>query len=114
MINLSSGLSNILKSNDYGPLKTIVYLYRNKWDEETQSYKVESAPINITDKLVKTGSLTLQLDISEINRYDASNVTFTFSNVKMSLLKEWKVLYSRKAICFTEASSNIMSVVPTI
>lgn len=115
MINLPSGLSNILKSNDYGPLKTIVYLYRNKWDEETQSYKVESAPINITDKLVKTGSLTLQLDISEINRYDASNVTFTFSNVKNefvegmegSLFPEGYLLYGSKFEYYVGSSDDL-------
>lgn len=115
MINLPSGLSNILKSNDYGPLKTIVYLYRNKWDEESQSYKVESAPINITDKLVKTGSLTLQLDISEINRYDASNVTFTFSNVKNefvegmegSLFPEGYLLYGSKFEYYVGSSDDL-------
>ncbi|WP_424244415.1 hypothetical protein Dip510_001653 [Elusimicrobium posterum] len=115
MIEIPKGLDKVIRANDHGPLKSIVYMYRNKWDPATAQYEVEATPTNITKWLTKAANLILQLDLSEINRYDASNITLTFANTKNefaedvegSLFPEGYLLYGSKFEYYVGASDDL-------
>lgn len=80
MITLPAALAAKLKSNDLRGIKPIVLMYRNKWDAQTNAYAPETTPIDITEQVIKCGTLSTKLDVGEINEYTASNVTLTISD----------------------------------
>lgn len=115
MIEIPKGLDRVIKTNDHGPLKSIVYMYRNKWNHDTAKYEVENTPVNITKWLTKAANLVLQLDLAEINRYDASNITLTFANAKNefaedvegSFFPEGYLLYGSKFEYYVGVSDDL-------
>lgn len=80
MMTLPAALAAKLKSNDLRGIKPIVLMYRNKWDAQTNAYAPETTPIDITEQVIKCGTLSTKLDVGEINEYTASNVTLTLSD----------------------------------
>lgn len=80
MMTLPAALAAKIKSNDLRGIKPIILMYRNKWDAQTNAYAPESTPIDITEQVIKCGTLSTKLDVGEINEYTASNVTLTLSD----------------------------------
>ena len=80
MMTLPAALAAKLKSNDLRGIKPIILMYRNKWDAQTNAYAPETTPIDITEQIIKCGTLSTKLDVGEINEYTASNVTLTISD----------------------------------
>ena len=80
MMILPAALAAKLKSNDLRGIKPIILMYRNKWDAQTNAYAPETTPIDITEQVIKCGTLSTKLDVGEINEYTASNVTLTLSD----------------------------------
>ena len=80
MMTLPAALAAKLKSNDLRGIKPIVLMYRNKWNAQTNAYAPETTPIDITEQVIKCGTLSTKLDVGEINEYTSSNVTLTLSD----------------------------------
>lgn len=80
MMTLPAALAAKLKSNDLRGINPLVWLYRNKWDAQTNTFAPETTPIDITEQVIKCGTLSTKLDVGEINEYTASNVTLTISD----------------------------------
>ena len=80
MMTLPAALAAKIKSNDLRGIKPIILMYRNKWDAQTNAYAPETTPIDITEQVIKCGTLSTKLDVGEINEYTASNVTLTLSD----------------------------------
>ncbi|MDD6152799.1 MAG: hypothetical protein PUC11_02495 [Elusimicrobia bacterium] len=82
MITLPSKLAAKLNSNDLRGIKPVTWLYRNKWNAQTNTFDTESTPIDITGQVIKCGTLSTKLDVGEINEYTASNITLTLADPK--------------------------------
>ena len=80
MMTFPAALAAKIKSNDLRGIKPIILMYRNKWDAQTNAYAPETTPIDITEQVIKCGTLSTKLDVGEINEYTASNVTLTLSD----------------------------------
>lgn len=80
MMTLPAALAAKLKSNDLRGIKPIILMYRNKWDAQANTFVPETTPIDITEQVIKCGTLSTKLDVGEINEYTASNVTLTLSD----------------------------------
>lgn len=82
MTEIPQEIANIIKSGDLRPLRAFCTLYRNKWNADTSKFENEAEGIDISDMIVKRGTLSKTLDIGEINRFEANNVTLTLSDPK--------------------------------
>ena len=80
MMTLPAALAAKIKSNDLRGIKPIILMYRNKWDAQNNTFAPETTPIDITEQVIKCGTLSTKLDVGEINEYTASNVTLTISD----------------------------------
>ena len=81
MINLPSELLKLQQGNDLRPLKPFAFLYRNKWNPETNKYQLETTPIDITPFLIKPNTLSMTLDVTEVAQYNANNITLTLTDI---------------------------------
>lgn len=116
MIEIPAKLAAKLKSNDLRGIKVFVYLYRNRWDEANGAFSVEQEPIDISDMIVKCGTLSTGLDVGEISEYTASNVTVTLADPKNRLVEGvvgsyfpagYQIYGSRMELCVGASADNL-------
>lgn len=79
MRTIPQSIQNALLSKSL-PIKKKILMYRRFWNEQNNSYELESTPVDITHLLHESGNVKMALDTDEVDKWDASNVTFTFKN----------------------------------
>lgn len=79
MRTIPASIINALKSPDL-PIAREVLLYRRVWSDALSKYVLESTPVDITEWVQSYGKVKLKLDVTEIDKWETSNLTLTFSN----------------------------------
>lgn len=88
MTEIPAELAAVIKSGDLRQLKVFCTFYRNKWDAEQNVFKLEETPLDITEQVVKWGTLSTKLDVGEISEFTASNMTLTLSDPHNHFVEE--------------------------
>lgn len=117
MINLPSELLKLQQGNDLRPLKPFTFLFRNKWNSQTNKYQLETTPIDITPFVIKPNTLSMTLDITEVAQYNANNITLTLTDINnrfvegtpLSYFPEGYQIYGSHVVLYYGTSTTNMT-----